>query len=342
MASGGNPADATRRTGDKSFGGMAARYLTEHAQRTKRSHVKDARNLRNHVLPKWQRRPVASIKRADVIELVEGLIADGKQTQANRIQSLISSVFTFGMDAALVEFNPCHRLRKRGQENVRRRVLGDAEIVLFWRDIIKPPLTKQTGLALRLALLTGARVSEVTGINRTELIDIADPSASAWAIPGTRTKNGRDHLIPLSSLARDIVLNMLGMIEPGERFLLPTLSLKRVGSMVGNSLTQGMGRFAARIEGDTDAAKTWRADPPTPHDLRRTVETRLAALRIPKETRDRVLNHVAGGVGAKHYNMHDYADEKREALNRWSLAVAAILDPVAAPVVDFASRKGRA
>ena len=104
-----------------------------------------------------------------------------------------------------------------------------------------------------------------------------------------------------------------------------------------------MANFSNRIEGDADAAKTWRAEPPTPHDLRRTVETRLAALRIPKEIRDRVLNHVSSDVGSKHYNLHDYADEKRAALNRWSLAVAAILDPVAAPVVDLAdARRERA
>jgi hypothetical protein len=46
-------------------------------------------------------------------------------------------------------------------------------------------------------------------------------------------------------------------------------------------------------------------------------------------------------VGSKHYNRYDFAAEKRVALNRWALAVAAILYPVAAPVVDFAdARKG--
>jgi integrase len=341
VAGGSNPADTERRGGDKSFGAMAARYLAEHAERKKRSHAADARNLRKHVLPKWQRRAAASIRRADAIELIEGLISDGKQTLANRVQSLVSSVFTFGMDASLVEFNPCHRLRKRGQETVGRRVLGDTEIVLFWWGVIDPPSTRRTGLGLRLALLTGARVGEVAGINRGELSDIPDPAACAWTIPGTRTKNGRDHLIPLSPLARETVLDLLGMIDAGERYLLPTRSKGRSGPMRGNTLTQAMANFSGRISGDLDAVKTWRAEPPTPHDLRRTVETRLASLRIPKEIRDRVLNHVSGDVGSKHYNLHDYADEKRAALNRWSLAVAAILDPVAAPVVDLAdARRG--
>ena len=128
VSAGGNPAEAKRgASGDKSFGALAERYLEEHARRRKRSHAVDQRNLKNHVLPRWKNRAYASIKRADVIELVEDLVSNGTPTLANRIQSLISTVFTFALDAGLVEFNPCHRLRKRGQENVGRRVLSDAE-----------------------------------------------------------------------------------------------------------------------------------------------------------------------------------------------------------------------
>lgn len=345
VAAGGNPAQTKRqRTGAaRTFGAMAERYLEEHARRKKRSHAADERNLKKHVLPKWKNRASASIKRADVIELVEGLIAAGKQTLANRVQSVISSVFTFGMDAAIVEFNPCHRLRKRGQENVGRRVLADAEIRLFWDGIIEPEAARRTGLGLRLALLTGARVGEVAGINRAELSDIAEPANAAWLIPGTRTKNGRDHLIPLSPLAREIILELLAMLDASAQFLIPTRSGSRSGPMRSNSLTQAMTTyFASRIAGDSDAAKTWRADRPSPHDLRRTVETRLASMGTPKEIRDAILNHVTPGVGAKHYNLYDFAPEKRAALNRWSLMVSAILDPVKATVVDLAdARRGR-
>ena len=58
-----------------------------------------------------------------MIELVEGLVRAGTPTLANRVHSLVSTIFTFGMDAALIEANPCHRLRKRGVETAGRRVL---------------------------------------------------------------------------------------------------------------------------------------------------------------------------------------------------------------------------
>lgn len=334
VAAGKNPADEKRasRAGGSSklFGALAERYLKEYSRRFKRSHAADERNLRLHVLPKWKHRAYATITRADVIELVEGLVAGGKETLANRVHSLISGVFTFALDADLLQHHPCYRLRKRGKESVGNRVLSDDEIRLFWPGILEPEATKRSGLALRLVLLTGARVTEVAGIARAELAHIDDPARSEWTIPGVRTKNKRDHLVPLSALARETILELLALIDRGEKFLLPTRSTKRRGPIRGNTLTQAMDFFARRLvaapTGLRDAMMTWKADAPTPHDLRRTVETRLASLKFPKETRDRVLNHVSAGTGDKHYNRYDYADEKRTALNAWAAALARIVD----------------
>jgi integrase len=328
VAGGGNPAQRMKQdraaAGSKSFGALAERYMAEHSRRKKRSHKADERNLHKHVLPHWRNRPYASVRRGDVIELVESIISDGKETLANRVQGLISSVFTFALDAGLCEANPCHRLRKRGRETPGRRVLTDAEIRLFWDGIVTSESSRQAGLGLRIALLTGARVGEVAGISRAELENIDDPARAAWIIPGTRTKNRHDHLIPLAPLARDIVLELLALIGERDQFLVPTRSRRRRGGpMRGSSLSQRMADFGSALEGS--AAQSWKADLPSAHDLRRTVGTRLAELRIPKEIRDRCLNHIPSDVGSKHYNLYDFAEEKRDALNRWDSALSAIL-----------------
>jgi integrase len=327
VAYGGHPAQTRRRARMeaevRSFEHLANRYMTEHAERRKRSHLKDRRNLANHILPKWRTRDYRTIRRTDVIELLEGVIASGKHTAANRLQSLISGIFSFALDAELVEANPCHRLRKRGVETVGNRVLSDAEIRLFWSGIMETEQPRRTGFGLRLALLTGARVSEISGMGRDELEHIDNPGKAAWIIAGTRTKNGKDHYIPLPPLARATVLELLALIKPEEPFLFATGTHGRSGPIPGNTLSQSMRSFTERLSG-ADAA-SWKAEPPTPHDLRRTAETRMAALRIPKEIRDRVLNHVGGDVGSKHYNRHDYAEEKRDALTRWDALLSSIL-----------------
>jgi integrase len=330
VADGESPVE---RSGD-TFVVVAARYVEEYALRNKRSGGRDARNLALHVLPRWKDRPLSAIRRADVIELVESIVASGKPTLANRIQSLVSGVFSYALDAGIgkIESNPCYRLRRRGVENVGRRVLSDAELRLFWHGIISSTgVTKRIGLGLQLALLTGARIGEIAGIRLDELQHIDDANRAAWIISGARTKRHRndkpapDHLIPLAPPARGIVLALVEMAGPGEQYLFPTRSTRRRGAMRANSFTQALDGFNCRMAGNTAAERTWKAAPPTPHDLRRTVGTRLAELRVQKEIRDRVLNHAAGDVGSKHYNVHDYADEKREALTRWSDSINVII-----------------
>ena len=173
IAGGENPIERNRREREhadtKTFAALADRYLREHARRHKRSADADDRNLRLHVLPKWRNRRYDEIGRADVIELVEGLVTAGKPTLANRVQALISGVFGFAMDADLVKGNPCARLRRRGAENVGRRVLADDELRLFWPSIVLAPVSRRVGLALRLVLLSGARPGEVAGMSRAEI-----------------------------------------------------------------------------------------------------------------------------------------------------------------------------
>ena len=170
VAHGVNPIVEKRRdrrdASSKTFQALSDRYLEEHARRFKRSADADERNLRLHILPKWAKRRYDHIERADVIELVEGIVKAGSPVQANRVQALISMIFSFAVDADLVKSNPCSRLRKRGAENQETRILSDDEIRQFWRRAILPPVTRRVGLALRLVLLTGCR------------------SGAAWCRPG--------------------------------------------------------------------------------------------------------------------------------------------------------------
>jgi integrase len=84
-------------------------------------------------------------------------------------------------------------------------------------------------------------------------------------------------------------------------------------------------RFADQLKAKSAVAKTWRADPSSPHDLRRTFATRLSSLGIPKEDRDALLNHIRADVGSKHYDLYERAKEKRAALNMWAQALGVIV-----------------
>jgi integrase len=311
--------DATSKT----FRALSERYLEEHARRFKRSADADERNLRLHILPKWAKRRYDHLERADVIELVEGIVKAGSPVQANRVQALISMIFSFAVDSDLVKSNPCSRLRKRGAENQETRVLSDDEIRQFWRRAILPPVTRRVGLALRLALMTGCRSGEVAGIARAELSDLETVGKAGWLLPPERSKNGRAHFIPFSELARTTVLSAVELISDEDEFLFPS-PIEASGPITGHALTVAMRRMSEKIEGS--ALKTWKADPPSPHDLRRTVATRLSQMGTAPEDVAAILNHVRGDVTGRHYDQYQRSNEKRITLDRWAALLQATLE----------------
>ena len=65
-------------------------------------------------------------------------------------------------------------------------------------------------------LLTGARPGEAAGLPRTELHSLDHAGAAAWVLPGDRSKNKREHLVPLGSMARQTVADALGLIKESD------------------------------------------------------------------------------------------------------------------------------
>jgi integrase len=328
VANGVNPIDAKRQERSESqsrtFKTLAERYMVEHARRHKRprSVEEDERNLNKHVLPKWGKRDYRKIRRADAIDLIEGMVAAGTHTAANRVHALISKVFSFGVDADLLEANPVSRLQKRGKEATGKRILQDDEIALFWRRVVLPPVTRGLGLALRLSLLTAGRENEIAGVRLEEIRDL-DGNEPSLTIPGSRTKNKRDHFIPLTPLAVETIKHAKELIGEDERHLFPSGRKKGV-PIDRHSLPVALSRLFAAQEGKDGTSKSLRNDPPSPHDLRRTASTRMAALGVPKEDRDACLNHARVDVG-KHYDLYERAAEKRRALTLLSGSIEQIL-----------------
>lgn len=304
-------AERQRRRDADTIEELAERYIDEHARPKKRSWRQDERRLAKYVLPVWRSRKIEDVRRQDVSELV-AKIAKATPVEANRILTLVSTLFSFAVDAGLIENHPCLRMAKPTKEEPRERALkSNAELQMVWEitgggdwaDTIPP----REAAAIRLLLLTGARVSEVAEMAWSEV----DLDAAEWTLPAARHKGNRVHLVPLSPEAVAILREL-------PRTGAYVFSGARGGPLTKKHVSSALIRASERLA-ERGIEKF------TPHDLRRTVETGLAALKVPKEYRDRVLGHVDGSVGGRHYNKHDYADEKREALDKWQRHVLAII-----------------
>jgi integrase len=166
-------------------------------------------------------------------------------------------------------------------------------------------------------LLTGARACEVTELPWTEI----DLEAATWALPASQSKNKRPHLIPL--IPEALVMLRRRREEVSGAYVFPAA---RKAFMVDEHLSRPLKMISEKLAHLGIA-------PFTTHDLRRTVETGMAAAKVPKEYRDRVLNHIDSSVGGVHYNMHDYEDEKREALEKWARRLEGLLTGAQSNVV---------
>jgi integrase len=80
-----------------------------------------------------------------------------------------------------------------------------------------------------------------------------------------------------------------------------------------------------------EAVETLKAEPPTPHDFRRTVATGMAVLGIPREDRLAVLAHLQGDIHGSVYDKYERLKEKRVALETWERHVQNLLDRAPGP-----------
>jgi integrase len=132
-----------------------------------------------------------------------------------------------------------------------------------------------------------------------------------WRIPAERTKNGREHLLPLSPQV-ERVLKELRPMPGGGVWVFP--SPRRTGEPLGECNKA----FARWREGAEVGAIRHS-------DIRRTVTTGLSRLGFRLEIRQAILNHTPQDVTRRHYDRHDQIPEMRQALCRWGNEVDRIV-----------------
>lgn len=316
---GKDPADdkrqRVREATDLTFNAVADRF--EELEVPKRwpksgGFVKDA--LRLHLRPKLGKRALPSITGQEIIALLDDL--DGGQALRRNVYAVIHRMLRWSKGRGELASNPLEDIEPPKPVASRNRVLNDRELRLVWTasEELGPIFC---GL-VRLLLVTGQRRDEVAAVDWREL----DRARAEWLLPASRAKNGREHLIPLSSQAVALLDALAGgETWPKKGFVLTT--------DVGKSRVSGFSKakrkldeqIADLIEDDEAPVDAWRF-----HDLRRSAATGMQRLRIPGDWIEASQNRYKGGV-AGIYQRYHFLEEKREAMEAWGAHVAGILAP---------------
>ena len=204
---------------------------------------------------------------------------------------------------------------------MRERVLTDDEVRTLWLSLPKAlsgsPASQQI---IKLCLITGQRVGEVVGMRRSEL----DLRRAVWQLPGSRTKNGHAHTVPLSGAALEIIDAALASSTSDAVFPIGD------AGVVANTIGAGS---------KTDLA--------FPIGLlmifRRTALTKMAELGVAPIVLGHVANHrttTKAGMTLSVYVHHAYEQEKREALELWADRLRGIVAGGAEVVAMRGKRNG--
>src|SRR5215471_11877063 len=180
---------------DKIEAAVAA-FLERHARRKNRASTARATEgiLNGIVLSAWRGRTISSIRRRDVIELIESVAARGHGYRANRTLAAVSKLFNWLVARDALAFSPVTGVERLHKEEVRTRILSDEELRAVW---LACEHEGAPGQAIRMLILTGARRDECGQMSFQEL----DKDRQLWILPAGRTKNAREHAVPLSSQA---------------------------------------------------------------------------------------------------------------------------------------------
>jgi integrase len=306
---GGNPAAArteSKHRAVETFGKELARFLARQKLRLKpRSYVEVDRHLNKRAKP-LHGLLLAGIDRRRVASLLSQIADENGRISANRVRASLSAFFAWAIREGMLDFNPAVGTN-RADEVARDRVLSLQELREIWGAL----LDDHYGAIVKLLILTGQRRDEIGGLRWSEI----DFDRGVIMLPAVRTKNKREHEIPMSPPVREV---LAARDQQEGRDLVFGFGKGPFSGWSNSKEALDLRLLEARqeTEGKKAAAPVaWRL-----HDLRRSAATHMAEMGVQPHIVEAVLNHISGhkaGV-AGIYNRALYTAEKAAAMVLWA------------------------
>ena len=287
-----------------------------HLEALNRRSYKDARSIFkihiNEAFPQIASLPANQVTGEQVADMMRHVLELQKGRTANKLRSYVRAAYQVALGARSKASIPIHFKSYRvtsnpgadtvpdeAQNNPDKNPLNIAELRSYWQ-IIKS-MDDFKGAVLRFHLLTGGqRIEQLVNL---KTCDITSNTITLYDSKGRPGKTPRPHTIPLTSLAAEA----LQKCNPQGVYALSTdtngtATKKTETHLAATTLSNWAVDAAVTIPGF--ATKR----------IRSGVETILAGARISTEIRGRLQSHGITGVQARHYDGHEYIEEKRHAL----------------------------
>jgi integrase len=274
-------------------------FARPQGKRRERTLQEIRRHLERNLAP-LHRLHIKAIDRRRVADELVRLTLENGAVQSNRTRSSLSAFLNWCIGEGYIDVNVAAQTNKH-EEVARNRVLSDAELRKVWHAL---PEQGDYRDLIRLLILTGQRLREIANLSWSEI----DLDKATIALPPSRTKNHREHVVPLSAPALEI---LKGRARNERELVFGT----------GGHGFSGFSKAKRELDEKTKLKAPWVV-----HDIRRSVATGLAKFVQPHIV-ECVLGHVGGfkaGI-ASVYNLHAYEEEKRHALTLWCKRISELV-----------------
>lgn len=248
--------------------------------------------------------PVQQIKARTIVEALEPIKARGALETVRRLVQRINEIMIYAVNTGLIDANPASGVGMAFEKPKKQNMptLRPEELPKLMRSLIMSNLSVSTRCLIEWQLLTLVRPSEASGA-RWEEIDL---NAKLWTIPAERMKAKREHIVPLSPQAIEI-LEVMKPISAHREYVFPSRNDPKMpmNSQTANAALKRIGYSGKLVA----------------HGLRSIASTAMNEAGLNADVIEAALAHTDKNEVRKAYNRSIYLDARIELMNWWGQAV---------------------
>jgi len=286
---------------DSIFSTVAANWFALKRASVTPDYAKDIwRSLEKDVFPAIGGIPVQEIKARKLVEALEPIKARGALETVRRLVQRINEIMIYAVNTGLIDANPASGIGMAFEKPKKQHMptLRPEELPKLMQSLGMSNLTIPTRCLIEWQLLTLARPSEAAGSRWIEI----DLDAKLWTIPAERMKAKREHIVPLSSQAIELLMT-LSPISRHREYIFPSRNdpKKPMNSQTANAALKRIG-YSKRL---------------VAHGLRSIASTAMNEMGFNADVIEAALSHVDKNEVRRAYNRSLYLEKRAELMQWW-------------------------
>lgn len=297
---------------DSIFSTVASNWFQIKSKSVTEDYAKDIwRSLDKDVFPAIGAIPVQEIKARTIVEALEPIKARGALETVRRLVQRVNEIMIYAVNTGLIDANPASGVGMAFERPKKQNMptLRPEELPKLMRSLVMSNLSIPTRCLIEWQLLTLVRPSEASGARWAEI----DHDAKLWTIPAERMKAKREHIVPLSPHALEI-LEVMKPISAHREYIFPSRNnpQKPMNSQTANAALKRVG-FGGRL---------------VAHGLRSIASTAMNEAGFNADVIESALAHSDKNEVRKAYNRSTYLQQRIELMNWWGVIVYSKCFPI--------------